>query len=145
MAGSPLQMSRVKTSFRLSCLLLIAACSSAPAPAPAETQVAEPASRSATPLVVDPGEVQPTQTNPTTVPFDADGPRFTWSIAPAPNGTFGFAIYDRGKLYIQQQKATGLAGSDGWKTKVEARAAALAAMEKLENGEVPEGLNIVGQ
>lgn len=148
MADSPLQMSRVKTTFRLSSLLLIAACTSAPAPAPAETQVAEPASRSATPLVVDPGEVpapQATQANPTTVPFDADGPRYTWSIAPAPNGTFGFAIYDRGKLYIQQQKATGLAGPDGWKTKVEARTAALAAMEKLENGEEPEGLTIVGQ
>ena len=87
---------------------------------------------------------QATPENPTTVPFDADGPRYTWSIAPDPNGTFGFAIYDRGKLYIQQQKATGLAGPDGWKTKVEARTAALAAMEKLENGEVPEGLTIVG-
>lgn len=141
-------MRLARLPFLLSSILLIAACSSAPAPAPAEPEAAEPASRSATRLEVDPGEVpapQATQANPTTVPFDADGPRYTWSIAPAPNGTFGFAIYDRGKLYIQQQKATGLAGPDGWKTKVEARTAALAAMEKLENGEVPEGLTIVGQ
>ena len=141
-------MRLARLPFLLSSILLIAACSSAPAPAPAEPEAAEPASRSATRLEVDPEEVQATQAtqaNPTTVPFDADGPRYTWSIAPAPNGTFGFAIYDRGKLYIQQQKATGLAGPDGWKTKVEARTAALAAMEKLENGEVPEGLTIVGQ
>lgn len=138
-------MRLVRIPFPLSSILLIAACSSAPAPAPAEPEAAEPATRSATRLEVDPEEVQTTQTSPTTVPFDANGPRYTWSIAPAPNGTFGFTIYDRGKLYIQQQKATGLAGPDGWKTKVEARAAALAAMEKLENGEVPEGLTIVGQ
>ena len=80
-----------------------------------------------------------------TVPFDENGPRFTWSIAPAPQGTFGFAIYDRGTLYIDQQKATGLGGEYGWKSKVDARNAVLAAMEKLEKGEVPEGLNVVGQ
>ncbi len=138
-------MSRVRTSFLLSSLLLVAACSSAPAPATTEVEAAKPAPEPARSLELPPEEVQPEQANPTTVPFNANGPRYTWSIAPAPNGTFGFAIYDRGKLYIQQQKATGLAGPDGWKTKVEARTAALAAMEKLENGETPEGLTIVGQ
>jgi cytolysin (calcineurin-like family phosphatase) len=85
------------------------------------------------------------QEDRTTVPFDENGPRYTWSIIPANNGTFGFAIYDRGKLYIDQQKATGLGGPDGWKTKTDARAVALTTLEKLEKGEVPEGLNIVGQ
>ncbi len=80
-----------------------------------------------------------------TVPYDENGPRYTWSIVPAAEGTFGFAIYDRGKLYIDQLKAPGLAGPEGWKTKAAARTAVLAAMEKLEKGEVPEGLNVVGQ
>ena len=79
------------------------------------------------------------------VPYVGNGPRYTWSIVPAAEGTFGFAIYDRGKLYIDQLKAPGLAGPEGWKTKAAARTAVLAAMEKLEKGEVPEGLNVVGQ
>lgn len=80
-----------------------------------------------------------------TVPFDENGTRYTWTIVPAANGTFGFAIYDRGKLYIDQQHAPGLAGPDGWKNKLDARTAVVAAMEKLEKGEVPEGLNVVGR
>jgi len=79
-----------------------------------------------------------------TVPFDENGTRYTWTIVPAANGTYGFAIYDRGKLYIDQQKAPGLAGPDGWKNKSDARNAVLAAMEKLEKGEMPEGMNVVG-
>lgn len=85
------------------------------------------------------------QEDRSTVPFDETGPRYTWTIIPAAEGTFGFAIYDRGKLYIEQRKAPGLAGEFGWKRKEDARSAVLAAMEKLEKGETPEGLNIVGQ
>lgn len=103
----------------------------------------------AQPLVVDDGmdTAQPPaqQLDRSTVPFDENGTRYTWTIVPATNGTFGFAIYDRGKLYIDQQKAPGLAGPEGWKNKSDARAAVLAAMEKLEKGEVPEGVNVVGQ
>lgn len=84
------------------------------------------------------------QADRSTVPFDKDGPRFTWTITHAANGTFGFAIYDQGKLYIDQQQALGLAGPDGWKNKEDARTAVMAAMEKLEKGEVPEGVNVVG-
>ncbi len=85
------------------------------------------------------------QEDRSTVPFDVNGPRYTWSIMPAANGTYGFAIYDRGKLYIDQQIATGLSEPIGWKQKIDARTAAVAALEKLEKGEVPEGLNVVGK
>lgn len=85
------------------------------------------------------------QVDRSTVPFDENGTRYTWTIVPAANGTFGFVIYDRGKLYIDQQKAPGLAGPDGWKKKLDARAAVVTTMEKLEKGEVPEGMNVVGQ
>lgn len=122
---------------------LLVACSR---PAATAAQEPEPAQQ---PVLVDDGAdttaATRVQEDRSTVPYNENGPRYTWSIAPAANGTFGFAIYDRGKLYIDQQKATGLGGPDGWKSKVDARTAALAAMEKLEKGEVPEGLTIVGQ
>lgn len=92
------------------------------------------------------GDVAAPQATPQdvrTVPYNENGPRYTWSITPAPNGTFGFSIYDRGKLYIRQLEATGLGGPDGWKRKEDARTVALAALEKLEKGEMPEGLTIV--
>ena len=110
---------------------------------------AQPPPAQARPVMVDNGAdtTQPVapQVDRSTVPFDENGPRYTWSIVPAAGGTYGFAIYDRGKLYIDQQKAPGLAGPDGWKSKTDARTAVLAAMEKLEKGELPEGLNVVGQ
>jgi hypothetical protein len=106
----------------------------APVPAP---QVVDDAADTTQPAVV--------QEDHSTVPFNEKGPRYTWSIVPAAEGTFGFAIYDRGKLYIDQLKAPGLAGPEGWKNKQDARTAVLAGMEKLEKGEVPEGLNVVGQ
>jgi hypothetical protein len=115
-------------------------------PQPATDTQAEPAK--GRPVIVDDGVDTTRQMIPqedrSTVPFDENGPRYTWSIVPAAEGTFGFAIYDRGKLYIDQQKAPGLAGPAGWKNKQDARTAVLAAMEKLEKGEVPEGLNVVG-
>ena len=134
----------VPTMLFFSALAFAVACSQ-PAPAPE----AAGGTSTAHPVVVDnapmDGGEQAVKQDRSTVPFEENGPRYTWTIAPAPNGTFGFAIYDRGKLYIDQQKATGLGGPDGWKTKMDARTVAMAAMEKLEKGEVPEGLNVVGQ
>lgn len=127
-------------------MVVCALACSRPAAVPAPQTNAD--TTRARPVVVDEGretEGQQPQEDRSTVPFDPNGPRYTWSIAPAPNGTFGFVVYDRGKLYIDQQKATGLGGPDGWKTKMDARAAALAVMATLEKGEVPEGVNIIAQ
>jgi hypothetical protein len=142
--SGPIQMMDFRTLLPLLLPALLISCSE---PQPATDTQAEPTK--ARQVMVDDGAdtTQPAapQEDRSTVPFDEKGPRFTWSIVPAAEGTFGFAIYDRGKLYIDQQKAPGLAGPQGWKNKQDARTAVLAAMEKLEKGEVPVGLNVVGQ
>jgi hypothetical protein len=114
---------------------------------PQTTTDAQPAPVATPPMITD-NAADTTQPaipaeDRSTVPFDENGTRYTWTITPAANGTFGFSIYDRGKLYIDQLKATGLGGEDGWKTKLAAREAALAAMAQLEKGRIPEGLNVV--
>jgi len=133
----------------ITCLFAVPLALSLACTAPAPVPNAEAAPASPAPAVVDDGADSvpaPSVEKPaTTVPFDESGTRYTWTIIPATNGTYGFAIYDRGQLYIEQVKATGLGGPDGWKMKVDARTEAMAALAKLEKGEVPEGLNIVGK
>ena len=75
--------------------------------------------------------------------------QLTCTIIPAANDTWGYEIFDEGKLMISQKSIPALPGNNGFKEQAQAMQVAELVMQKIRKGEMPptvtvEELNALG-
>ena len=63
--------------------------------------------------------------------------KFTYKIIPSIANTWGYRIYQNGKLKIDQPTIPGVPGNAGFKSKDAAERVAVLAIEKMKKGEIP--------
>lgn len=68
--------------------------------------------------------------------------KLSYKIISAPHNTFGYDIYDDGKLIIHQNSIPGLPGNKGFATKANAEKVAKLVISKINAGEMPPTVNI---
>jgi hypothetical protein len=66
----------------------------------------------------------------------------TCKIIPSENKTWGYDIYNKGKLLIHQPSIPALPGNAGFSTKADAGKVAKKVMEKIDRGEYPPSVSI---
>lgn len=79
------------------------------------------------------------QQNPT-FPKEHTGAVLTHTIIASADHTFGYDIYNAGKLMIHQPSIPGIAGNKGFKTKEDAGKVAALVISKIKKGEIPPSL-----
>lgn len=79
------------------------------------------------------------QQNPA-FPKGNTGTVLTHTIIESVDHTFGYDIYNAGKLMIHQPSVPGVAGNKGFKTKADARKVATLVISKIKKGEMPPTL-----
>ena len=61
----------------------------------------------------------------------------TWRIVPRLDNTFGYDVYQNGKLLIHQPAIPGREGNKGFRTAADAEKVALLVVSKIKNGIMP--------
>ena len=85
------------------------------------------------------------------LPSLAENKNLSYKIIPSANKTWGYEIYNNGKLFIHQASIPALAGNKGFKTKADAEKVAQLVIDKIKKparlshsggGEMPPTVSI---
>jgi hypothetical protein len=71
------------------------------------------------------------------LPSSAENKNLSYKIISSINKTWGYDIYNNGKLIIHQPAIPALPGNTGFKTKPEAEKVAQLVISKVKKGEMP--------
>lgn len=66
----------------------------------------------------------------------------SYKIIPAANNTWGYDIYNNGKLFLHQPSIPALPGNNGFATKSSAEKVAKKVIEKINKGENPPTISV---
>jgi Domain of unknown function (DUF4907) len=73
--------------------------------------------------------------NSTTIATIRTQPNLTFKVIPAPNNTFGYAIFKDGKAFIHQDNIPAIGGIEGFKTAAQAEKVAQFVIEKMQKND----------
>ena len=76
------------------------------------------------------------------LPSSAENKNLSYKIISSVNKTWGYDIYNNGKLFIHQPSIPALPGNTGFKAKSDAEKVAQLVISKVKKGEMPPTVSI---
>ena len=76
------------------------------------------------------------------LPSPVENKNLSYKIIPSVNKTWGYEIYNNGKLFIHQASIPAAPGNEGFKTKADAEKVAKLVIDKIRKGEMPPTVSV---